>query len=121
VGLLFSNCSGKPRLQTADGQKKPITVSVNYAAGDLSYAHSITWDINCDIDLEHTWVPSLMIQPIVENAVIHGIKPKGSGHINIDIERKGKNIHVKVRDDGIGMSREDVNRLKTLLDLSYEN
>ncbi len=54
-------------------------------------------------------VPPLSIQPLVENAIIHGIrKHSGIGHVPIRIFNENEKLHVKVRDDGIGIPRETV-------------
>ena len=58
-------------------------------------------DENCDV-----LVPCLIIQPIVENAVKHGLYPKKDGGlIKISIKRIKENIVVTVSDNGIGMEK----------------
>lgn len=50
-------------------------------------------------------VPACMLQPVVENAVIHGILPKpGGGKIEIQIARASGLLRFSVRDDGVGMT-----------------
>ncbi len=49
-------------------------------------------------------IPRFTLQPIVENAIFHGIEPKGKGHILLKIECRDENVLVSVTDDGIGMS-----------------
>ncbi|MBI4317081.1 MAG: histidine kinase [Chloroflexi bacterium] len=52
-------------------------------------------------------VPVLILQPLVENAIIHGLEAKaGSGTLVVTARRKGSGVVIEVRDDGIGMSRE---------------
>jgi two-component system sensor histidine kinase YesM len=87
---------------------------------DMSYDHRVTWAITCDDELRPALVLSLMIQPIVENAVIHGIKPKGKGHVEIKVERKGRNLLVKVQDDGVGMEAGAVKHLAEQLEKNNE-
>jgi len=82
---------------------------------DLSHDRRITWAINCDENLDHALVFNLMIQPIVENAVTHGIKPKGKGHIDVNVTKKGKRLLITVKDDGIGMNAETISKLKAKL------
>lgn len=49
-------------------------------------------------------VPWLILQPIVENAVLHGIAPRsGPGRVEILGRVKGRSLHLEVRDDGGGM------------------
>ena len=48
-------------------------------------------------------IPVLTIQPVVENAIIHGIKPKvGGGTVKINLSREEGFYVVSVSDDGIG-------------------
>lgn len=58
-------------------------------------------------------IPKLILQPIVENAVIHGIKKKiGSGYIHIKgLQNDGK-IVFQIFDDGIGMTKNRVEHIK---------
>lgn len=62
----------------------------------------VTFDLPEDIEVK---IPILILQPIVENAVIHGILPKPEGGcIDICIQRNNKVLHIKVKDNGIGMA-----------------
>jgi two-component system LytT family sensor kinase len=48
-------------------------------------------------------IPSLMLQPIVENALKHGLGPKpGAGHLWIIAEADGNQVRLRVEDDGVG-------------------
>jgi signal transduction histidine kinase len=49
-------------------------------------------------------IPPMLLQPYVENAVIHGILPKDKGgHIDISLRAIGKHFEVEIRDNGIGL------------------
>ena len=64
--------------------------------------------------LKSYFVPKLVLQPIVENAFIHGMEPKaGSGTIGIAFEDIGCDVVVTVSDDGVGMDAETVERALT--------
>ena len=65
--------------------------------------------LNYDIQIEETLktdeieVPGLILQPYVENAIIHGIKPKNEpGNVTISIKKQGKFLQCIIEDDGIG-------------------
>jgi len=65
-----------------------------------------------DVETELIMLPPLLIQPLVENAVIHGLLPRQSpdGLIVITVEEDADNIRIEVRDNGVGMSAgEDKN------------
>lgn len=69
----------------------------------------VIWNVDQDI---HLLLPPLTIQPLVENAVQHGIMPiaKG-GTVHIRIERQELSTLIQVKDNGMGMSTEKVQGL----------
>lgn len=73
--------------------------------------------VDYDIDIEEVFqVPALILQPIVENAIKHGLYPKVSGgSILIRIEKRKGYYRITVIDDGLGISKET---LKIIFDTS---
>lgn len=64
-------------------------------------------------------VPNLLLQPLVENAVKHGIAPKvGGGVIEVASRREGDDLRLIVKDNGDGMSRQALNEFNTGVGLS---
>jgi two-component system, LytTR family, sensor kinase len=60
-----------------------------------------------------TLVPNLILQPLVENAIKHGVAKKaGPGHIEISTRRDGDKLHMEVRDDGVGLSEDALTALQ---------
>ena len=51
-------------------------------------------------------IPRFSIQPAVENALFHGILPKGNGKIEVKVHRSGAGIEIQIRDDGVGIEKE---------------
>ena len=77
------------------------------------YGGTITMDIQVDEDsLLQFQIIKFTLQPLVENAIFHGVEPKGSGHILIHVffekltEESEPSIRIDVTDDGIGMPAE---------------
>ena len=57
-------------------------------------------------------LPPLILQPIVENAVLHGILPKkNGGTVTIRSRRQGKDLLLEVIDDGVGIKSDKLTRL----------
>jgi signal transduction histidine kinase len=60
-----------------------------------------------------TRVPYLVLQPLVENAIKHGVAKKaGPGHIDISARRDGDKLLLEVRDDGVGLSEDSLTALQ---------
>jgi two-component system LytT family sensor kinase len=67
-----------------------------------------------DIDNVDIKIPSLSIQPLVENAIVHGIlKDKGAGTVNISVKEEGENIRISIVDSGVGIDEEVIERVYT--------
>ena len=80
------------------------------------YRDILSYDIDFDNEILDNTILKLTLQPIVENALYHGIKNKrGMGHINIVGKMKGEDIEFVVSDDGIGMTEDEVRRLKGII------
>lgn len=63
------------------------------------------YDIDPSITAENVWIPSLLLQPLVENAIRHGLFDKeGPGHVQVTISLQGSLLTIQVADDGVGMS-----------------
>lgn len=57
-------------------------------------------------------VPKLILQPLAENAIYHGLKPKGGGGIiHISVQRQDGGICIAVEDNGVGMEQERADAL----------
>jgi tetratricopeptide (TPR) repeat protein len=67
-------------------------------------------NISENLDADNTMIPPLLLQPIIENSIWHGIaKSKEDGVISVDIGKLKNCIHIIVRDNGVG--RKDHNRV----------
>lgn len=61
--------------------------------------------IECDSALMQVPVPPLLLEPLVENSVIHGIAAKKEGGtINLSIQSKNDHLEIVIADDGVGIS-----------------
>ncbi|NLY19320.1 MAG: histidine kinase, partial [Clostridiaceae bacterium] len=91
----------------------------------MRYKDKLKYSINIDEDLYCYSVVKLMLQPIVENAIYHGINNKrGIGTINIKgyIEYiEGKDLTFEIKDDGIGIKPEKINEITNLLQSKERN
>ncbi len=72
------------------------------------------FDLNVEIeeDLLDLKIPKLLLQPIVENAIFHGVVPKGKpGKIEVDIYAEDADVVFTISDDGVGMASADIDAL----------
>jgi two-component system LytT family sensor kinase len=71
------------------------------------FADRLTVHFDIQTETLDVRVPTLILQPLVENAIKHGIARKsGPGHIQITARREGDKLWMEVRDDGVGLSQE---------------
>jgi sensor histidine kinase YesM len=64
-------------------------------------------------------VPNMILQPLVENAIKHGISPKAEGgHVNIEASRNNGHLHLRVNDDGVGIAANDAKPIEEGVGLS---
>jgi len=68
-----------------------------------------------DEGLRAALVPKYLLQPLIENAVSHGMRPHSTLHVEICVERSGEEMLVSVRDDGKGMEESAVEALNERL------
>lgn len=74
--------------------------------------------IHKDVDprLLETNVPRLVVQPLLENAVEHGIGPAGGGNIYLHIYRDADTLYIDVRNDGNALTEDDQRKINALLE-----
>ncbi|MGJ7096433.1 sensor histidine kinase [Vibrio hannami] len=94
----------------------------------IRLAERLKFHISCDEQIKLTSLPPLLVQPLVENAISHGIEPKPEGGtINVEFKQTDSCIVITVDDDGQGLSDQVIaghgiglsnirNRLKVLFD-----
>ncbi|MFB1075675.1 sensor histidine kinase [Vibrio diabolicus] len=65
----------------------------------------LSYQIEVEEGLGRTELPPMMLQPLIENAIIHGIEPKREGgEVSLQIKREQQNLQIEVRDTGVGLN-----------------
>lgn len=78
----------------------------------VRYYNRIRLEIQADEDTLDERIPKLILQPLVENAIFHGLAWKEeSGTITINVERSGNDISITIQDNGVGMDDETLHSL----------
>lgn len=71
---------------------------------------TVIYDIDEEVECR---IPSLLIQPLVENAIVHGIQPcRGKGVVTISIVEQGNQVRIAVRDTGNGIDQAVIDRVE---------
>jgi len=69
----------------------------------IRFQDRLTVNFRIDPDARHALVPNLMLQPLVENAIRHGIAPRAApGHVMVTATKRDDRLELSVVDDGVG-------------------
>lgn len=104
-----------------DGNTIPLRQGIEHAViylDVINFRHNnkIELAINIQVDEEYVYIPQFLLQPIMENAVVHAFGDASKGcRIQIDVTALEGNLHITVRDNGKGMSEEKLNSLRESL------
>ncbi|MGM0873226.1 MAG: cache domain-containing sensor histidine kinase [Bacillota bacterium] len=84
------------------------------------YRDKLNYTITIDANIHDVTILKLVLQPIVENAIYHGIKERrGAGHIDIHATEEGGNLVLTVTDDGKGIPSDKLQILMEKMDTLY--
>lgn len=78
----------------------------------IRYNDILTDSYDIEAGIGNTRILKLVLQPLVENALYHGIKPKGEpGHISVTAVRRDGYVILTVRDNGVGMTEDKIQKI----------
>ncbi|MCI8584413.1 MAG: sensor histidine kinase [Lachnospiraceae bacterium] len=86
---------------------------------NMRFDNIVQMEIRIDDGLLDRMLPKITLQPLVENAIYHGIKTEEDrkGHILITGQKVGEEVLLTVEDDGVGMTEEEIDRLNQTIDV----
>lgn len=84
---------------------------------NMRYDNIIESVFEIDDSVMDSKIPKLTLQPLVENAIYHGMKIKEGkkGSLFVSVKRQGENIRIKVSDTGSGMEQDKIDEMNRLL------
>lgn len=84
-----------------------------FAIQRYRFEDRFTLEIHCEQqEIMGCYIPKMTFQPLVENALYHGLEPKkGEGKITVRMQKGTQSLRVTIGDDGIGMLEEQVRNL----------
>ena len=78
----------------------------------LRYSDSFDDEYILDENAMDTMIPKLILQPLVENSLYHGVRLKGEkGIIRISVFKKDDGVHILVYDTGMGMTQDQISKV----------
>lgn len=105
--MLRYNLSKKNRL--VDLQEELDMVRYYILIQETRFQDRIRFQVNVEDPVTDIRVPPMTIQPIVENAIIHGLREKDTGGlIRLSVGRRENDCEIRVEDNGIGMTPEEI-------------
>ncbi len=76
---------------------------------NVRFTGEIHYSKHVDPDVANVKIPSIVLQPIVENAINHGIRGiDREGHVDLNIYKKEDMVYISVKDNGIGMTEKQI-------------
>jgi sensor histidine kinase YesM len=96
-------------LESKDRQEVPLSEEMAFlehylAIQKIRFGENLKVEVHVDPDVKHALVPSLVVQPLVENAIRHGISRRATGgNVLIAANKSGDRVEIRVEDDGVGL------------------
>ncbi len=82
---------------------------------NFRYGDRVNASIDISQEIGQMIIPKLILQPIVENSIVHGLEDKlDNGHISISGRLENGNVIMTICDDGVGIEKEKVDHLNRL-------
>ena len=77
------------------------------------FADRLDFSIHCPEEFNEVKIPPLVIQPFVENAMIHGLEPKvEGGRVEIVVSKEGRRLIIQITDTGVGIESSKLNLIQ---------
>lgn len=77
----------------------------------IRFEDRFTCEIEVDDRFQHCLVPKLILQPLVENAIIHGVADREEGYIKVTAAQDGGDLILSVRDNGCGIPSDALSQI----------
>lgn len=106
-------CGGGNTIPLSEGLEH---ASVYIEVINFRHSEKIVLNILVDVDEKNTYIPRFMLQPIMENAVVHAFEDAGKGRcIDISVGMDGCNLRITVKDNGRGMDEQKLSDVRSAL------
>ena len=85
----------------------------------MRFGQRLKVERNIDESLQQIYVPQLILQPLLENAIKHGIEKVSSGTIWLEIYRDGENVNIDVINTGKPLTEKELVRIQEIIAGTY--
>lgn len=79
---------------------------------NIRYDNRILYTVECGEELKETPILKLTLQPIIENAIEHGLGTSGKEMVTLSVEAEGNDVYIIIYDSGKGISKEKIEELR---------
>jgi len=118
IRTLFNNADKKEISLYDEVETCKLYLQLEAMRFDTGFTYNV--QVNESLDLKSVSVPALVVQPFIENAIWHGIVPRGlGGHINLVVQQANGNVEIIIDDNGIG--RESSRQNKSASSLVHQS
>ncbi|GAA0706736.1 hypothetical protein GCM10008904_15630 [Paraclostridium ghonii] len=84
----------------------------------IRFSERLNYEVDIENEFKDIKIPFMILQTFVENSVIHGLEAKEEGgYVKVFVGKEEDYIVIKIKDNGIGMDREQLNIIQRDLDL----
>ena len=88
---------------------------------NLRFGNLIHFEMNIPENVTGLKIPRFILQPVIENSIVHGMSEDSSIRIIITASEAGGILNISISDDGLGISPEDLAEINGMLELSKTN
>ncbi len=81
----------------------------------IRYPHRFTADLDIHCDIEDIHIPRMLLQPILENAIVHGFANQTGRHLTLWGSEENHTLRFTIADDGCGMSEDTLSELQATI------
>lgn len=123
----FKYSLNKEQKQTVSLKEEIESIETYLTIEKVRFGDRLNYEIQISRELEEVLIPQFLIQPLVENAVKHGLsKLTSNGQIRVVVERHNKQLKIMVFDNGPGFPSEPIagyglQSIQEKLNLIYQN
>ncbi len=108
AGFFRESLERQNQFTTLDEELRYVNSYLVFEQARFGERLQIDWHI--DEEARKATLPSLVLQPLVENAVKHGMAKSGPLHLGLAARLEGAHLYVQVYDDGVGMGSESLSK-----------